>query len=357
MPNYPGKRPGTRRIVVWSKGKANERTVVGTKTEGDLFESRFRIELEANVHDTRTAPSLQQICTEKYAPFARANLSKSTCRSRLHVLVNLCAFLGQRKLTAFTMADTEAYKASRLSKTVGPATVNGELRAFLTVLKWAKEQGYPVTIPPIRYLRVPTGRVRIWTHAEVKKLMAVARVKHPEILRIIIFLLNTGCRKGEVIAAEWSWMDFRKGIIRIPASKEWSPKSGKARDVPMSDACRAVLQIPESERRSERWVFPNRDGVRFEFFPDAIVKELQTKAGLTGGIHTTRHCFASFFLEKGGSMHELAEILGHSHLRTTAIYSHLLPGHLEKSRNMVNIGPPPTMDPTLSKLPKRRRAG
>jgi integrase len=240
------------------------------------------------------------------------------------------------------MADTEVYKAERLEAGVGPATVNGELRTFLTVLGWAKRQGYPVTFPPVRYLREPKGRVRIWTRPEVDALMGAARAKHPQLLRMIVFLLNTGCRKGR--------------LIRIPASREWSPKSGRAREVPMSDACRAVLQLPELERLSDRWVFPNRDGVRFEFFPDAIFKELQTKAGVTGGAHTLRHCYASNFLQKTRDMFALSKILGHSHQRTTELYSHLLPGHLAKSRNAVNIGPPPTMAGTAGKAAKKRKS-
>jgi integrase len=341
-------------VVVWARGKPVERVVRGTKREADIFESRLRIDLEANQHDVRVAPSFQQLLTTKYSPFARANLARSTWRARSHVLVNLCEFFGKKKLTAFTMADTEAYKANRLSPSVGPSTVNGELRAFLTVLAWAKKQGYPVTIPPVRYLRAPKGRVRIWVRAEVDKLLSVTRAAHPELLRLVVFLVNTGCRKSEAIAAEWSWMDFRRGLIRMPASAEWSPKSGRAREIPMSDACRAVLEIPECERLSERWVFPNRDLGRYEFFPDAIFKELQTAAKITGGPHTLRHSFASEFLAHGGTMFQLSKILGHSHERTTAIYSHLTPEHLEESRNAVNIGPP-TMGSAKPKALRKRK--
>lgn len=325
---------------MWAKGKPHERTIRGTKREGDLFEARFRVQLEATNHDVRSVLRFGQLCTDKYSPYAQANLARSTWRARSYVIETLCLFFGKKKLTEIVMGDIEAFKAERREAKVGPATINGELRAFLTVLHWAKKQGYPVTIPPVRYLREPKGRVRIWTREEVARLMAAARARHPQVLRLIVFLLNTGCRKGEAIAAEWSWLDFERGIIRIPASKEWAPKSGRAREVPMSDACRAVLELPDEERLSDRWVFPNRDGVRFEFFPDAIFKELQTKAGITGGAHTLRHCYASEFLANGGTMFDLSQILGHTHERISAVYSHLLPGHLERARNVVNIAPP-----------------
>jgi integrase len=340
MPNYPGKRAGTRRIVVWVRGKPHEKTIRGTKREGDTFEARYRIELEANQHDVTSAPRFVDLVTRKYSPFARANFAESTWRARSHVLVNLCEFFGKKKLTEFTMADTEAYKAHRRSPTVGPSTINGELRSFLSVLAWAERNGYQVTFPPVRYLRVPMGRVRLWTRDEVLRLLSVTRAEHPELLPLVLFLVNTGCRKGESIAAEWSWVDFEHDLVRIPASREWSPKSGRAREVPLSSALRKALSIPTEERRSERWIFVNRDRGRYEFFPDAIFKELQTKAGIAGGPHVLRHSYASEFLARGGKMTVLSEILGHSHLRTTSLYSHLVPGLLAEARDVVNIGPP-----------------
>ena len=350
MPNYKGRTPGTRRIVVWVKGRSHERIFEGSKAEGDAFEARWRVELEASVHETRVAPRFSPLCTEKYRPFAEANLARSTWSRRKYVIANLCGFFGQKKTTDFVMADVEAYKAFRQKQDAGPGTINGELRAFLTVLRWATETGYPVTIPPIRYLKEPEGRVRIWSLEELDALMTVARTKHPVILRLIVFLLNTGCRKGEALAAEWSWFDFKRGMISIPATKYWTPKSGRAREVTISDACREVTDLPKLARTSDRWVFPNRDAGAFEFFPDEIFKELENAAGISGGAHTLRHCFASNFLETTPDLYLLSQVLGHSHERITAIYAHLLPSHLEKSRNAVNIRPPaPTMARTMAR--------
>lgn len=355
MPNYPGKRPGTRRIVVWVKGKPKERVIRGTKTEGSLFEARWRVELEANQHDVRSVPTFRELSTLKYSPFAKANLARSTWRARKHVLVNLCEFFGKKKITQISASDTEAYKSERLDSGVSKGTINGEIRVMLTVLAWAKRNGYVVVFPAVRYYRVPKGRVRIWTRAQVDKLLRVTAAKRPQLTRLLVFLVNTGCRKGEAIAAEWSWMDFRRGTVRIPATEEWSPKNGEAREVPMSDECRAILELSEEERLSERWVFPNRDGVRFTVFPDGVFKPLQTKAGVSGGAHTLRHCFASFYLEKKPDLPALAKILGHSTTRTTELYAHLLPEHLETSRNAVNIGAPRTMVAGAGRTEKKRK--
>jgi integrase len=341
MPNYPGKKKGTRRIVIWRDGKvAADKTLKGSKADGDRYEATLRLELEAHVHETRVAPNFSQLSTDKYSPFARANLAKSTWRARRNILASLCAFFGKKTTLQITSADTEAYKAHRREKSnLNPSSMNTELRALTYVLQWAKKQGYPVVVPEIRWMKEPEGRVRVWTQAQVSRLLELAQEKDRSVYRLLVFLANTGCRKGEGIAAEWSWIDLDARLVRIPATSAWSPKSGRAREVPISETCLAVLSVP---RRSDRWVFANQKGERWAFFPDAIFKELQTAAGVTGGAHTLRHSYASAFLQSVPDIFLLAKILGHSHSKTTELYAHLLPDHLERGRDAVNIGLPPS---------------
>ncbi len=52
-----------------------------------------------------------------------------------------------------------------------------------------------------------------------------------------------------------------------------------------------------------------------------------------------RHTFASHFLQKVPDLFLLAQVLGHSHQRLTELYAHLLPDHLARARNAVNLGP------------------
>jgi integrase len=356
MPNYKGRRPGTRRVVVWKDGAPVERIFEGSKADGDRFEAALRIELEAHEHDTRSVPSFGALCREKYTPFAKANFASSTWRTRKHLLVNLCEFFDSKKLTDFTSADTEAYKAFRKkSSDLSPSSTNGELRFLLNVLRWAEKQGYAVRVPWVTFLKAPAGRARLWSRKELNALLTATKHLHPELLGLVLFLLNTGCRKGEALACEWSWVDLKAGMLRIPANRYWKPKSGRAREVPLSDACREVLDVPEKYRRSERWVFPNRDGVGYSFFPDAIFKELEDEAEIAGGAHTLRHCFASMFLETTPDLYLLAQILGHSHTRTTELYAHLLPDHLGRARNAVNVRAPRTMAKGMASATRSRK--
>ena len=356
MPNYPGKRKGTRRIVIWirlegeAKSRPREWVIEGTKAEGDQFESRKRIELgQQRRTEFRTAPTFSDFCLDHYAPHAERHLKDTTwSKVRKYQVATLIGLLGPIKMSEFAVADIERYKAERL-KDAGPSSINNELRVFRTILNYARSLGVPA--PELKFKKLPIRgkpRALAWTSAQVAFLYEKARKLRPELLPILVFLLNTGCRKGEAIVAEWDWVDFEKGMIRIPSNQYWQPKNGLPREIPMGDSVRAILSGP---RLDERWLFTNSHGGPWAQFPKDLYWEVRDAAKLTGGPHTTRHTYASHFLANVADLFLLAKVLGHSHQRVTELYSHMLPDHLARARNAVNLAP--ALKP-VGKQPKRK---
>lgn len=348
MPNYRGRRPGTRRIVLWIDGRSREWIVEGTKKDGDAFAARKRLECEARA-EHRADPRFSQVF-EEYALHAEQHLKASTWKKvRIYQVATLSEFFGRSRLSALKMADVDAFKKQRRN-TVGITTVNNELRVLRSVLTWAKDAGYRVPEARWKALKMRgEPRVRVWSAKQVDALYEATRAVYSPLLPMFVFLANTGCRKGEALACEWSWIDYDAGLIRIPSNDVWQPKNGKPREIPIADAVRAVLS---GERRSERWVFPNRSLRRYIDFPKDLWWEIIEKAGLEGGPHTLRHTYASHFLMRESDLFLLGKILGHSTERVTELYAHLLPGHLERGRNAVNLAP--TMAMTMA-APTRRR--
>lgn len=337
MPNYKGRRAGTRRVVIWVRGRGLEWIVGGSKADGDAFEARKRLELEAEGLTKRVAPIFSEFCKHQYKPYAETNLKASTWKKvRVYQVATLREFFGDMKLTEITTEEIERYKRERV-RAVGPTSINNELRVLRAILNYATATGYPAACPKMQRLAVRgKPRVAFLTATELGKLFAEARAESPELVRLLVFLANTGCRKGEALACEWEWIDLDAAMIRIPSNALWQPKSGKPREIPMSDACRAVLLGP---RASERWVFPKAGGERYVDFPKDAFWAARNRAKLKGGPHTLRHTFASHFLQAVPDLFLLAQVLGHSHGRVTELYSHLLPDHLARARNAVNLGP------------------
>ena len=56
---------------------------------------------------------------------------------------------------------------------------------------------------------------------------------------MIVLLLNTGCRIGEILCTQWSWIDFDKRILHLP---EYATKTEQERDVRLNQVSVAILR-------------------------------------------------------------------------------------------------------------------
>jgi integrase len=337
MPIYPGRRPGTFRVVIWVRGKAVEAIFEGSKSEARDHEARMRLEHRVTRgRSPRSVARFSRFCVEEYAPHAQARLASSTWRTRQFILATLVEHFGDLPLSDFSTERIDAFTQARLEAKLEPSYINTDLTVLGAILRWARvDRKEAVGEFRIRMLRTDRRRVHCWTRDEVEALLSTARRDDPELEAMLVFLVNTGCRKGESIAAEWSWVDTRAKMLRIPVTKYWRPKSRRPREVPLSDALWRMLR---DRLRTSRWIFPTQFGERHRGFPDPRFRAVRDAAGLKGGPHCTRHTYASHFLQKVPDLFELAAMLGHSHTRTTELYAHLLPGHHEKARNAVNLG-------------------
>lgn len=357
MPVYP--KPGSKgrkhRVVIWWKNRCRERIVEGTRAEAIAYEARERTRLEAGeALESRVAPTFSAFCAEKYRVHAEMHLKESTWKVRQYQLANLIEWFGETKLTGFSTDAVEKYKQHRLGQGAKPVTINTELSQLRTVLNYAKQLGAPTCKFTIKHLPVRgIGRVTWWTEQQIAMLLAEVEREAPAILPLVVFVANTGVRKGEAIALEWKSVDLERGEIRIWPSEYWQPKSDEPREIPISDA---LLPWLSRVGASKRWVFTSRDGARFAYWPkrqfdrarklaghaDSCGKRNDKKCtcgaeGLRGGPHTLRHSFASHFLKSVPDIFLLAKVLGHSHARTTKLYAHLLPDHLARARNAVSF--------------------
>lgn len=340
MPVYPkGKK---WRVVVWHGGVRHDWIQEGTKAEAELFEAAKRIELRATDPRTanRIAPKLSEFCKGAYRTHAMTHLKKRTWTNRTYTLASLIARLGNLKLAEIGTGDIEKYKAARLADKTGdpPApirasTINDELKVLRAVLKYARDLGVPVSSPTIK--DIPTHGIRRRTHAWTEKEAARLIRRAGELEPLVVFLINTGCRKGEALALEWSNVDLKRRLIFIEPSEEWQPKNGEARQLPISDD---LLPYLKRKRQSKRWVFPNERGERYAYWPQRAFDRARAAAGLKGGPHTCRHTYATHFLQGRPDIYLLARLLGHSDAHVTALYSHLLPDHLATARNVVSLG-------------------
>jgi integrase len=341
MPIYP--KGDKFRVVIWMRGVRHDFIHDGPKKEAQLFEARKKLELQAKDPESlgRVVPSFSDFVEGPYRANAKKRLKGRTWSNRTYTLATLIGHFDETKMSAITTAEVEAYTDARLAKKIKATTINDELKVLRAILAYARELHIPLVDAIVRDLptRGVKRKVTFWTSEQAAKLLNKMGDVSPDLVPIVVFLLNTGCRKGEALALEWPAVDLDRGLVFIQPSEEWQPKDGEAREIPISDSLRPYL---EARHISKRWVFPTTRGKRrherYKFWPQRAFDRAREAAGLDGGPHTTRHTYAAHFLAGGGDIFLLAKILGHSTTYVTELYSHLLPEHLERARNVVNFG-------------------
>ena len=168
---------------------------------------------------------------------------------------------------------------------------------------------------------------------EVSRLLAVypARGKNPLLQRnraILELLYASGLRVSEAAHLKVSDVYFDDAILRV------SGKGSKVRVVPVNQAALNILHYYLINSRPELLKSdPNRPeiflSVRGKVLNReriwAIVKEAALLAGINKEIypHILRHSFASHLLANGADLRVIQEMLGHSDLRTTEVYTHI----------------------------------
>ena len=144
---------------------------------------------------------------------------------------------------------------------------------------------------------------------------------------ILELMYATGLRISEVISLEFKNIDFEDCIVRVMG------KGSKERIVPINDYALGALNTYIEEYRPlmvknevNNYLFLNNHGkqmTRQGIFK--MIKAECLKKGITKDIspHTIRHTFATHLLENGADLRIIQELLGHSDISTTQIYTHL----------------------------------
>lgn len=199
-----------------------------------------------------------------------------------------------------------------------------------------------VTDDPTLLLDMPrTGRrlPEFLTIHEIERLLAAIDLSKPEGNRnkaIIETLYGCGLRVSELINLKISCIYFNEGFMRITG------KGDKERLVPFGGEALKQIRLYIHEIRShvtikkgnEDILFLNRRGRKLSremIF--IIIKDLALIAGIhkTIGPHALRHSFATHLVEGGADLRAIQEMLGHSSITTTEIYTHLDRSYLKEN--------------------------
>lgn len=168
---------------------------------------------------------------------------------------------------------------------------------------------------------------KVLTKDEVKKLLD--SINNQKSKLIISLIYAAGLRVSEVVEIKVTDLNFEEKIGYIKKSKG---KKDRFFNIPQFLLEDLIEESLNQESKNQKYLFSGPKGKLTTRNVQKIVQSAAEKAGLSKEVHchTLRHSFATHLLENGVDIRKIQELLGHSDLSTTQIYTHISTQEIKK---------------------------
>jgi len=228
--------------------------------------------------------------------------------------------------------DYRDYLQSQTRKGQSTKTVARRMAAIRVYLKFAQTEGRDTSgiLQQLERPKPESDLPKVLSRAQVNQLINTPDPKSSFFSRdvaILELLYASGLRATELCELKWRDVNFEVGALRVIG------KGRKERVVPVGQAALEAMQRyikedrPKFERQPMDVLFLSRTGKPLERIALwMLVEKHARKSGLLqSGIspHVLRHCFATHLIGGGADLRIVQELLGHSDISTTQIYTHV----------------------------------
>ncbi len=159
-------------------------------------------------------------------------------------------------------------------------------------------------------------------------LRLVGACDNPRDKLMIKFLFYTGVRVSELVNLKIDDILWEEGFVKVKG------KGGKERIIPLPESLlKELKEYVETRKIKSEYLFPSKRGSKLSTRQvQRIINKARIKAGIRKKVtpHILRHSLATFLLSKGVDIRIIQEILGHSSLSVTQIYTHVVPKQLKE---------------------------
>ncbi|CAD7713737.1 Tyrosine recombinase XerC [Xanthomonas hydrangeae] len=232
-----------------------------------------------------------------------------------------------------TSAQLRQFVAAEHRRGLSPKSLQRRLSACRSYYAWLLKHGR-IAASPAAAMRAPKAPRKLPQVLDADEAVRLVEVPTdaPLGLRdraLLELFYSSGLRLSELCALRWRDLDLESGLVMVLGKGE------KQRLVPVGSHAITALRawLRDSGGRAETHVFPGRAGGAISQRAVQIrIKQLAVRQGMFKDVHPhmLRHSFASHILESSGDLRGVQELLGHSDIATTQIYTHLDFQHLAK---------------------------
>jgi integrase len=297
--------------------------------------------------ETASCPAIPQIIhldilEAEVLNYVFNNLSKGSYTIYKATFRYLKALTGNKPIKLITGKDIELYKETRI-KTVEKTTCNIEVRTLRAIFNLAVKWNW-LNCNPLKNVKefpCPEREPIAFSDTEINLLLA--NIEDIDLKDIVLFALYTGCRINEILNIQISDVDMFQRVITIRNKTDFKTKSGRIRQLPVSDKLFSLLQSILKQDNNvyrliepERYLFVKPNG--FKYLKNYISKKFKKclrKAGLPEKFHfhALRHTYITNLVKAGANINYIKILAGHSDIKTTENYIHI---GIEDLREAVN---------------------
>jgi len=250
------------------------------------------------------------------------SLSKHSIEAYISDIQEYESFLTQHNITLINSTSVELI--SYLKTIKNPRTQNRHLSSINSFYNFCFDSFNDIEKPKASFAKIPKNLPKYLTNEKIMaNLQLIDRSKELGLrdYAIILFLYATGVRVSELIEIKKN--DIEESLIRVLYAK-----GSKQRIVPIAKvALDALYQYLNNRNKKSSYLFINYKGDKLSRI--SIYKI--TKKYFNVSPHVFRHSYATSLILGGADLMVVSELLGHSNIETTQIYTHIQQQHLNET--------------------------
>lgn len=250
-----------------------------------------------------------------------------------YALKHILPVVGESRLECITEVDCICI-IQQLEDKLSSGTANLYFAIFTSIMNYAVKRGY-IPLNPVKRIDTtdkihPIYKERAFlTEAELKRVIA-SHDRNSSIEKAFLFSCFCGLRKCDVYRIRWC--DIRDDGLGGKQLYLIQKKTKTPLYLPLSEQCCTYIPKRSSQSPDTATIFPKKYSCQIK----PALRKMMERAGVTKEItfHSARHTFATLLLTKGADIYTTSKLLGHTNVKTTAIYAKIVD---EKKRQTVNL--------------------
>jgi site-specific recombinase XerD len=331
---YLGKRCGIYYVSFKDRDGTRKRVSCATSVKADAkvilqqyanleINNRFQLPIKkVNVSITEALQSFKEAIRQE--PKAEKSILND-----LVLIGNIERYIEAKQITDFKEFKPQEYITDRISIGTKPSSLYHDKRILGKFYRYCLKHNYTTSnpIPEIKLPKATPALPQYYTKDELEKIYSVTREPYRTIFR---FMANTGLRKSELGNLSWNDYDQINGSLIIRPvdgcieKRIGGNKTKRTESIPLNSIALEIIKERKRLMEHPELIFTNHKGEHltldniYTFFTRTL-----RRVKLTGHPHLLRHSFASHLVQSGVSLYIVKELLRHSSIEDTEIYSHL----------------------------------